>query len=143
MHPAVTVAFCSYSLAALLSLSVGTRYLLRREFMPYHGQAAGVQWTELPPGLRVLTLGLLHGVGGGFLAVGISVIVLLVFPFRAGDAWAQWAIPAIGLALGIPVLVGVHRIRTHTPAQPPWALTVLAVGLFVVGAAAALMAHLG
>ena len=80
--------------------------------------------------------------GGGFLAVGISVAVLVVFPFRAGEVWAQWAVPMIGLAIGIPTLVGVHRIRTRTAADPPWALAVLAVSLFLVGAAATLVARL-
>lgn len=143
MQPAMMVAFGCYLFAALLSALVGVFYLARREFMPYHAVAAGTPWEGLPTGLRVLLLAMIRGIGAGFLAVGAIILFLLVYPFRAGDAWAMWAIPLVGLTMGLPTLHGVHAIRTRTPARPPWRLTVLTVGCFAVGATVTLFASLG
>jgi hypothetical protein len=137
----MTVAFSCYSVAALLALAVGVRYLLRREFMPYHATAAGAAWSDLAPGLRVLILALIRGVGGGFLALGIALSVLLLGPFRDGDRWAQWAIPVIGFSAALPTLLGVHLIRTRTPARPPWVLAALSVGALIGGVVATVAAY--
>ncbi|MDB5860273.1 MAG: hypothetical protein JWQ76_3962 [Ramlibacter sp.] len=54
------------SLAALLSIAFGIRYLPTRSFMPYHAVVAGKAWPELPAGL-VLGLAVL-GAGASFIA---------------------------------------------------------------------------
>jgi hypothetical protein len=74
------------------------------------------------------------------LALGIALTVLLLGPFRAGQHWAQWAIPLIGLAGAVPTLWGVHLIRMRTAARPPWALAVLSVVALIVGVVATLVA---
>jgi hypothetical protein len=135
------LAFCFYAAAAVPALVVGVLYMFRREFMPYHATAAGAAWSDLAPGLRVLLLALIRGVGGGFLALGISLTVLLVGPFRAGDVWAEWALPLIGFAAALPTLWGVHLIRTRTAARPPWTLAVVSVVALSAGVIATVVAH--
>lgn len=142
MSLAMMFAFGCYLGAALLSLGAGVVYLVRREFMPYHGVAAGLAWQHLAPGMQVLLLALLRGVGSGFMVVGLAIVLLLVYPFRAGESWALWAIPAVGLTMGVPTLAGVYVIRSRTHARPPWGLALFTVSLILAGAGVTLAASL-
>jgi hypothetical protein len=130
---AAKVAFGCYLVVALLAIAFGVRYVLRREFLPYQRAAVGSRWEELPSGLQVLLLATLRVSGGGFLATGLAVLILLAVPYRAGELWARWAIPVVGLAAALPAMRGAYLLRTRTPARPPWA-SVIAVVLLVLGA---------
>jgi hypothetical protein len=101
--------------------------------MPYHSDALQRGWDELDSQLQALLLGLMRAVGGGWLAVGLSVAFLLVFAFRAGEAWARYAIPLVGLAAALPSLYAGLYVRNRTPASPPVKLVAVAVLLLIVG----------
>jgi len=58
-------------------MSVGVRYLLAPEFMPYHAEVVGKSWSQLDPRIQAIILGLLKIVGAGFFACGVSLFWLL------------------------------------------------------------------
>jgi hypothetical protein len=126
-------AFASFALAALISAAFGVLYLVRPRFMPYHQQALGLTWEELDHRLQALLLGLMRVAGGGMLAGGLSVAILLLVPFRAGEIWATYAILLIGLAGGLPALYATTLIRSRTQAHTPIAASAIGVGLLVLG----------
>lgn len=126
-------AFVCYSVAALFSIVFGTIYLFRSRFMPYHQEALGKSWQQLNQNLQALLLGLMRVAGGGLLAGGLSTVVLLLFPFRAGETWSLYALPVIGLAASIPALYATILIRSRTKAHTPVAAGSLGVGLLVIG----------
>jgi hypothetical protein len=126
-------AFVAYALAAILSAVFGAIYLVRSQFMPYHQEAVGVSWQQLDERFQALLLGLMRTVGGGFLAAGLSVAILLLIPFRGGEPWSRYALPAIGLASGLPALYATTFIRARTGAHTPVVASVAAVGLIVLG----------
>jgi hypothetical protein len=126
-------AFSSYALAALLSMAFGTIYLVRSQFMPYHQEALGKPWQQLDQGLQALLLGLMRTAGGGLLAGGISLIILLFIPYRAGEAWSLYAIPVIGLMTALPAFYATIFIRSRTQAHTPVAAGATGVGLIVIG----------
>jgi hypothetical protein len=72
--------------------------------MPYHQEALGKSWQQLDQNLQALLLGLMRAAGGGLLATGISMAILLLIPFRTGESWSVYSIPAIGLLAAIPAL---------------------------------------
>jgi hypothetical protein len=122
-----------YALAVLVAMAFGVLYLTRSRFMPYHSDALQLGWDELDSQLQALLLALMRGVGGGWLAVSLSVAFLLLFPFRAGETWARYAIPLVGLAAALPSLYAGLYVRSRTPASPPVNLVVVAVLLLIVG----------
>jgi hypothetical protein len=114
-------------------MAFGVLYLTRSRFMPYHSDALQLSWDELDSQLQALLLALMRGVGGGWLAVGLSVAFLLLFPFRAGETWARYAIPLVGLAAALPSLYAGLYVRSRTSASPPVNLVVVAIVLLIVG----------
>ena len=133
MSATFLAAFVSHALAALLFMAFGVIYLARSQFMPYHQEALGKPWQQLDPRLQALLIGLLRTAGGGLLATGISIAVLLLIPFRAGEAWARYAIPVIGLVAALPSLYATLLIRSRTQAHTPVAASAIGVGLLVIG----------
>ena len=126
-------AFACYGLSALLSMLFGVIYLVRSTFMPYHQEALGKPWRQLDQNLKVLLLGLMRTAGGGLLVAGVSASILLLIPFRAGESWSTYSIPAIGLLTAIPALYATIVIRSRTHAHTPVAASSMAVGLLVIG----------
>jgi hypothetical protein len=131
------IAFACIAIPALVELGLGVIYVSATEPMSYHKEAIGVGWTQLEPGVRALLLTLLNGYGSAHLAVGIALSALLLFPLRRGQAWARWAV----LAVGLPVLAATAylsaRLGAATGANVPWQGAVALVVLFVAGVALA------
>jgi hypothetical protein len=133
MNPANLSAFVCYGLSAILSMLFGIIYLVRSKFMPYHQEALNKPWQQLDQNLRVLLIGLMRTAGGGLLATGTSVAILLLIPFRAGEFWSIYSIPVIGLLVAIPTLYATALIRLRTHAHTPVVASSLGVGLLVIG----------
>jgi hypothetical protein len=128
-------AFFCLAVPALVELGLGVVYFTAPQIMSYHQQALGTTWSDLSPGVRQLLLTLLHGYGSAHFAVGVALSTLLVVPWRRGQAWARWAI----LAVGLPVLAATaylsFRLAAVTAASVPWQGAVLLLLLFLLGVA--------
>ena len=134
MDTADTAALVCYGTVALTSVGFGTVYLVRSSFMPYHREAVGMPWQELDPRLRALLLGLLRVAGGGLVASGLALAILLALPFRDGAAWSRWALAPIGAAATLPSLYATVSIRLRTGARTPVWVSVAGVALVALGA---------
>jgi hypothetical protein len=133
MSATLLAASVCYALAALVSIVFGAVYLVRSQFMPYHEEAIGLPWQQLDQRLRTLLLALMRTTGGGLLAVGISTAILLLIPFRAGEPWSRYAIPAIGLVGGLPALYATILVRSRTHAHTPIAASAAGIVLLAIG----------
>lgn len=127
------ISFISYGCVALVSILFGLIYLAKNQFMPYHAEALGLSWSELEEKMQVLILALMRAAGGGFLATGLAISVLLMIPFRAGDTWSIYTIPAISLCTSIGTLYATLLVKTKTPGTPPLGLSFLALALTMIG----------
>ena len=123
-----------YGLTAIAALGFGITYLLTPTFMPYHAQALGLGWDELPANLQVLILALLRVAGGGLCAASVAVLALLIGPFRQGQRWAYQAVPIICLLVVVPTFRAVWSVQQQTMASPPLGLVGLCLGLILLGA---------
>jgi hypothetical protein len=126
------IAFVLYMINGLTSIIFGFIYLLCDTIMPYHQQAIGLKWTELEPGLQVLLNGLIKVAASGFFILGITIIVILIIPFRKGERWAKWFIPVVtfvwlGFCLYIPL-----KIALKTQASTPWFASVAALVINII-----------
>jgi hypothetical protein len=112
-------ALTCYFAAYVMALLFGVRYLRTDRFMPYHRAAIGADWESLDHGLRVAILGMLKIVGGGMLSTAATGLVIILLPFRAGEAWATYAAPVPGLCLGLPTIYATLYIEKQTGAATP------------------------
>ena len=132
MKNRVKSAFVLYMVNSFLAIIFGLRYLLCDTIMPYHEQAIGMKWTELEPNLQVLLNGFIKVVAAGFFILGLTSIVLLIIPFRKGERWAKWLIPALGLTwLGFGLYVAIN-IAINTQASTPWPVGIIVLATTVV-----------
>jgi len=101
--------------------------------MPYHSLALGKSWSEVEPNTQTLILALMKAAGGGFLATGIVILILLIIPFQAGKQWAIYTIPAISLITSGGSFYATYSVKSETPGNPPIKLSLLSIGLAIVG----------
>ena len=130
---ATKLSFWLYAVAAVASLLIGLLYASRSEIMPYHLAALETSWEDLGPSYKVLLKGLLNG--GGFYGVANSLfmLVLLLIPFRKGEAWAGYSIGLIGLVGALPLTYIVYTVKTHTAGNPPLSVMIILVLLMIGG----------
>lgn len=113
-------AALGYGVTAVISLVLGSVYLVRGSFMPHHADALGLAWSEVEPTLQTLLLALLDVAGAGWIALGLAVLALTLGPMRGGERWSRWLIPALLLVFYVPTLLATLRVLQTTPASPPW-----------------------
>ena len=126
-----TLSLAAFGLAALLALAFGVRYVITREFMPYHATVLGKQWASLEPRLQFIILGMLKVAGGGLLGYGVALLWLLL-PLQRGETWAVWAALTVSLVVVVPILYTVIWLRriepaAKTPVVPCFVVLVLVV----------------
>jgi hypothetical protein len=127
------IAFICHSLAVLLLGTFGWVYLFRSEFMPYHAVAIAQEWSDVDREFQIIILALMRSAGGAWLATALAIAMLLWGPFRQGQRWTYWAIPAIGLMVSVPALYATLYVRHHTAANPPWGAAVAGILLLGIG----------
>jgi len=109
-----------YGINSLVSLILGSTYLLRGSFMPYHADALGRQWAEVEPALRTLLRALMEVAGAGWIGIGVATLGLVAVPMRRGERWGRLLIPALFLIFYVPTLLATIAVMNGTPATPPW-----------------------
>jgi hypothetical protein len=122
-----------YAANAFILIVFGARYLSSKEFQPYHAAAIGRDWKSLDPALQVLLLSFIRGVGAALLAVAISTVTLLIFPFREGATWATYALPLPLLLTNIAAVWGTRSVARATGVPVPERPPLIALGLTVIG----------
>jgi hypothetical protein len=135
VSPKMKIAFACHLLAIFIIAAFGLTYLLRSEFMPYHGAAVGMPWAEVSAPFQVLILALMRAVGGACIAVVVLALFVLLVPFRRGAKWARWALPAGGLVIAAGALYAMLFVALNTTAKPPWIGPAAGALLVLVGLA--------
>ena len=127
------ITFFAYGITAIISVILGSIYLFSPQFMPYHSAAIGVEWAVLSSETQVLYLALLRVAGGGWIGIGVAMMILLWIPYRRKEGWASGAIAAVGLIFYLPTLYATVLVTVNTPATAPWYGNVAAVASLLIG----------
>lgn len=114
------VATACYVINAAVSIGLGSTYLFRESFMPYHADALGRSWAEVGPSLQVLLNALMEVAGAGWICLGLTILALVAVPFRRAEPWARVLLPVLLLMFYVPTLLATLSVLQHTPASPPW-----------------------
>ena len=133
MNTKMKIAFSSYFIALLLLASFGIIYLFSPKFMPYHAEAVRMNWSSVDAGFQVLILALMKSYGAATIGMVLSLGALLIKPFREGQYWVKYVIPAICLIFTIPALYVTLYVRAKTSAATPWIAVVVGMILVAIG----------
>ena len=126
------VSACIYAVCGIVSLVMGTIYLFRATFMPYHAVAISRTWEELSEAERILFNALLDVAGAAWAVVGLLTVVLTAIPYRRRELWARWTLPFVNVLMYIPILLATLAVLEGTPASPPWYGNALVLALVAV-----------
>lgn len=122
-------ALALYGLVTLCLLGFALVYLGRSEFMPYHAAAVGMGWEALPQRIQWLIRALMTSLGSAWLALAITMGVLLAGPWREGKRWAVHLIPVLLLlAFGLSGYAA-WNLEMLTGARTPWRWNAWGAGL--------------
>jgi hypothetical protein len=133
MHKQLRFATGCYFAGILIIAVIALVYLLTPQLLPYQEAAIGATWEELEPGFQVEFLSLLKVSGGGYLATAAALLTLLFIPFRRGQNWARWAIPAIGIPAVLVVNYAGLTLILNTDSRPPLLAGPVTVVLLLMG----------
>lgn len=133
MTATLLISLLCYFITAVVSVLFGIIYLTRSEFMPYHAAALDKRWPELEVRVQTLILALMRAAGGGFLATGLGVILLLYVCFTTGEKWPLFVIPVIVFITSLGSLYATLLVKAKTPGSPPVKLALLSIGLLLIG----------
>ena len=133
MSTRMKIALVCYLLVAVATVASGLLYFLASEIMPYHQQVVGMTWDKIDPRFQKMFLAFMHGTGFVSLVQGLTVIVLILIPFRKGESWARWTIPAIILTASVYLLYITLNLKSSTQASTPWQFAAVTLFLGVAG----------
>ncbi|MFK7898446.1 MAG: hypothetical protein AB8G23_21615 [Myxococcota bacterium] len=127
------IAAACYGVSAIYCLTVGLSFVFRTEFFPFHSDVIQTPWSEVEPLAQTLYLGMMRTEGAGFLATAVALGALLAVPFRRGEAWAYWAMTAIGVVEHVPTLLANLHVSAVSPGSPPWQAAAVGIILLLIG----------
>jgi hypothetical protein len=114
------IAATLYGVNSVVSVALGSVYMFRGSFMPYHADALGRRWAEVEPALQTLLGALMDVAGAGWIGIGVATLVLVAVPMRRGKRWGRLLIPVLFLIFYVPTLLATLAVLNGTPATPPW-----------------------
>jgi hypothetical protein len=110
------IALGCYAICSIILVGLGLMYIFRPEFMPYHSDAVGMTWQDVPSPFKILILALMKACGGGMLSAGVAIAILAAKPFRKKERWAIYGIPAVGITASAPSIWATLYVAANTPA---------------------------
>lgn len=128
-----TAAMVCHGLAILPMFIGGLIYATRDSYLSYHAKATTYVWQELAPGLQILFKAMLNGAGSLMLLTALTLILLLIIPFRQNERWCFWAIPLIGISAMLTTIRAGVLVDINTPSNPPWMWLLIVISLFISG----------
>ena len=71
--------------------------------------------------------------GGGFIAIGMTIIILLCIPFQTREPWAIYSIFLISATSSFSSAYATFLVQSRTEGNPPLKLSLGTVVLAIVG----------
>jgi hypothetical protein len=126
------VSLYLYLLVCMLGIGGGIVYVSVSTMMPYHLQALGVPWDELPDGVQAMLWLSVKVIGGLLLSICAVTLVLLLIPFRRNERWAKFSVFMGGILPNALLLGATIYLRYKTGAATPIALMSVSTGIVIL-----------
>ena len=113
-------SFALYLINALVLIALGGRYFFAGELMPYHAETLGIARDSLTAAQSIVIHTLYRAAGAGMFATAITILVLLILPYRDGRIWSRWALSGIGSFYLVLSIYLTLAYQAETTASVPW-----------------------
>jgi MFS family permease len=127
------IAFTCHLLVTIALALTGAVYLFTPKFMPYHSDLVGKTWEQVDPSFQILLLAFLKGIGGSVITIALSMLIILLIPFRQGGRWSKWSVPIIGLCAIAASLYPALYISFKAHVSTHWPSLVFFMVILIVG----------
>lgn len=108
-------------IVAIITASLGIRFLMTTKFFNYHAEAAGLSWETVEPGLQIVFLAVFRICGAGILTLSMCMFIMVILPFAAyRQRWSYYAIPLVSFLFWSIVLATTLYVTLTTPGTAPW-----------------------
>jgi hypothetical protein len=134
MPARMKVSLVGYLVIVAGMLATGIVYCVWPRFLPYHAQAYGQRWEDVPERTQLLYLTAIRGIGAPTLVAGLAIGAILLVAWRRREPWALWSVPLLALAWGVPMLAVALWVHRSTGAATPWPVLVVFDAVICVSA---------
>lgn len=126
------IGILGYILTAVISFGFGSTYLIRDRFMPYHADAIGMKWEQIPSELQYVIMALIHITGAGWLSLAIAIGFFAYYSSKSLSLKADLAIFITCICLGAATMIASATVSFHTNGKPPWFMALAALLLMAL-----------
>ena len=109
-----------YLIVGAISLVMAVKNLFAKRFLPFQGQAAGIQWDDIGKPTQRVILSLLRLIGMGFLVVSLLLIMCPVITFFSPNMYHKLIPPILALFSCSGLLIVNYNLYRATKAATPW-----------------------
>ncbi len=128
-----SVATLLYTIVAIVTASLGIRFISATSFFHYHAEASGVSWDAVAPGLQIVYLAVFRICGVAIITVSLCMSMMIVIPFaRQQQRWSYYAIPLVSIVFWLSVLAITAYVSHVTPGTAPWFGSLVCVAMVVL-----------
>ncbi len=114
-------------------LAFGFAYFFKTSFMPYHGEAIGMTWDEVPYDFQRLIWTYMKAASGGWIALGL-IFIYLQYKFNQNkEVWIARLILFGGFIFGAVSFHAALGLKLTTPANAPVMPVVIIFAFLLVG----------
>jgi len=130
------ISVCLFLAVAIISFIMALKGLSVRQFLPFHANAAGVQWDSLDSRLQAVIISMVRINGYAFLVVSIQLVVGLIGNYYLADRLMQSASASMAFVFCLGLFLSNYHLHLQTNARTPWkgslfAALALATGLIL------------
>ena len=110
-----------YLSISLVAFTMSMVFLTSQEFFPYHAEASGMIWSEIPSGIQLVLLSLIRLAGLGWLVFALGLGFLTIYYYHIkNNALAYFIIPVLILIYFGGVFGITYYVFIQTQANTPW-----------------------
>ena len=110
-----------YLIINLIAFTMSMVFLSAGEFFPYHAEASGMGWSEIPTGLQLVLMSLIRLAGLGWLVFSLILGFLTVYYYHIrNEIMAYFIIPALIIVYFGGVFGITFYVSLQTHANTPW-----------------------
>jgi hypothetical protein len=115
-----------------ISLVMAGKTLFSGSYLPFHKEAAGMTWEEVPAGLQRVILALMRISGLGFLCTGLLLVLLPVLIFTNAAPGVVYIIVPTAFVFCSGLFIINYNLFRRTGAQTPWKGALAAMAIIIV-----------
>jgi hypothetical protein len=111
---------------------IGVAYLGKKTCMPYHIQALGMSWQDIPSNTRLIIMALMKVAGSGFIATSIATACLLINYLSYGTYGLLVVVFVVECLVWLFSTLITFKVARTTGASTPWLFCAIILFLTVV-----------